>query len=366
MSKIKGVWIDAAIWNLEGFSIMEKLFLQKIKELDNENGCVASNAFFSEFYSVSKSRCTQIIKSLETKGAIKITIIKKGKNITKRVLNILNTLLRKLNTSIKNIKHPYLENCEYNNKEDNNKEEEKKALLLKISNLEKENKKLKKELEEIKGLEIEPIDTRTNQHVTFGILDATHTLRNIYPTKELLLQKIKEITKEDKTEEWANSVFESFTQEGITNWYKNIRSVHKLKSSFDKWIENQHNFDLKDQETQSKKEKEQKVSLSDHFNKYFKKYSQSQIDGKIKEYEPIYAGLEFKYENIAKDYTNPTITAPFIFEVAKTNLGRHMAGHTEEKRIHGLKKWIKELNDYTRNKADIRTEFYNWTYKKDR
>lgn len=111
----KGIWIPKEIWLHKDLTIMEKLFLVEIDSLDNENGCYASNAHFAEFFGISKGRCSQIIKSLEAKKLITIELQRDGKNITKRVLRILNTLFNKLNTPIKKTKYPYLENDEGNN-----------------------------------------------------------------------------------------------------------------------------------------------------------------------------------------------------------------------------------------------------------
>lgn len=119
----KGIWIPKEIWLSKDLTIMEKLFLVEIESLDNENGCFASNAHFAEMFEISKGRCTQIIKSLESKGYVKIQLIREQKVISKRlirVVNKLNTLFNKLNTPIKNIKQGYLENDEGNNTLTNN------------------------------------------------------------------------------------------------------------------------------------------------------------------------------------------------------------------------------------------------------
>lgn len=107
----KGIWIPAEIWLNQDLTVMEKLFLVEIDSLDNDNGCFASNAYFSKFFGISKGRCTQIIKSLEAKNLVKIELIREGKKITKRVLRVFN----KLNRGIKYSKQGYLENAEDNN-----------------------------------------------------------------------------------------------------------------------------------------------------------------------------------------------------------------------------------------------------------
>lgn len=112
----KGIWIPKEIWLAEDLTLIEKIFLIEIDSLNNESGCFASNSYFSEFFNISKGRCTQVIKSLESKNRIKIELERKGKQITKRTLRVVNFL----NTPSKNIKHPYLENDDVNNTSSNN------------------------------------------------------------------------------------------------------------------------------------------------------------------------------------------------------------------------------------------------------
>ena len=131
----KGIWIDKKIWLNKDLTVMEKLFLVEIDSLDNERGCFASNAHFSELFGVSKGRCTQIIKSLESKKLISITIHREGKVISRRVIRILNRVVNKLNTPIKKTKYPYLENDEgINTLVNNTKERESRAHLFLKSN----------------------------------------------------------------------------------------------------------------------------------------------------------------------------------------------------------------------------------------
>lgn len=107
----KGVWIPKEIWLSKNITMVEKFFLLEIDSLDSKKGCFASNAHFSELFGLSKGRCTQVIKQLESKNYIKITLIYEGKQITKRLIKVVN----KLNRGIKNIKLGYLENDEGTN-----------------------------------------------------------------------------------------------------------------------------------------------------------------------------------------------------------------------------------------------------------
>jgi uncharacterized phage protein (TIGR02220 family) len=109
----KGVWIPKEIWLDKGLTWMEKLFLTEINSLDNENGCFASNKYFSNFFSLTDSRCSQIINSLIKKKYLSVKYInkKESKEIEYRVLNILNTCIKNIKQGIKDIKGGYLENA---------------------------------------------------------------------------------------------------------------------------------------------------------------------------------------------------------------------------------------------------------------
>ena len=122
----KGVWIPKDVWLNKDLSIMEKLFLVEIDSLDGSKNCFASNAHFAEFFGISKGRCTQIIKSLEAKGFLKITLVKKGKLVQKRlikVVNKLNQVVNKLNQGSEKTKSGYLENDEGSNTSNSNTKE---------------------------------------------------------------------------------------------------------------------------------------------------------------------------------------------------------------------------------------------------
>ncbi len=123
----KGVWIPKEIWLSTDLKVMEKLILVEIDSLDNEDGCFASNEHFSKFFSLSKNRCSEIIKSLEKKGYIAIDYIRQANNkaIEKRVIRCIRNIdggIRKTDRPLRNIDRPirkteggYSENCEDNN-----------------------------------------------------------------------------------------------------------------------------------------------------------------------------------------------------------------------------------------------------------
>jgi hypothetical protein len=122
----KGIWIPKEVWLSKDLTTIEKLFLVEIDSLDNKDGCFASNKYFAEFFGISKGRCTQIIKSLESKMFVNITLIREGKQVVKRLIRVVN----KLNNPSKYSKQPYLENAQDNNTSISNTERETKFLSL--------------------------------------------------------------------------------------------------------------------------------------------------------------------------------------------------------------------------------------------
>ncbi|NKF05703.1 conserved phage C-terminal domain-containing protein [Clostridium gasigenes] len=86
----RGIWISTEIWQNEDLTLIEKLFIVKINALDGEKGCYASNRYFGEFFKLSKSRCSAIIKNLKNKGYIAINYVyEEGKYaIERRVIKI--------------------------------------------------------------------------------------------------------------------------------------------------------------------------------------------------------------------------------------------------------------------------------------
>ena len=83
----KGIWIPREIWVSKELSMQEKIFLAEIHSLDNENGCIASNAYFAQFFGLSKSRVSAIISSLCKKGYCEVNLTyKANKEVDKRVI----------------------------------------------------------------------------------------------------------------------------------------------------------------------------------------------------------------------------------------------------------------------------------------
>ena len=107
----KGIWIPKEVWLNKELKIIEKLFLVEIDSLDNEYGCFASNKYFSEFFGITKGRCSQVITKLKEKRLIDIRFEKEGKVIVKRIIKVVNKLNRVFNKSSEG----YLENDKDNN-----------------------------------------------------------------------------------------------------------------------------------------------------------------------------------------------------------------------------------------------------------
>lgn len=86
----KGVWIPKEIWLTKELTLQEKVFLVEISSLDNDDGCWAGNAYFADFFQLSKSRVSQIISSLEKKELIYISYLYKedSKEIDKRIIRV--------------------------------------------------------------------------------------------------------------------------------------------------------------------------------------------------------------------------------------------------------------------------------------
>lgn len=104
--KFKGVWIPADYWLDENLSIMEVVLITEIDSLDGENGCFASNKHFADFLGVTSGRASQLITNLKEKGYIETTYTTNN-NVTQRIIrlvNKLNTPVKKLNKGIKNTK----------------------------------------------------------------------------------------------------------------------------------------------------------------------------------------------------------------------------------------------------------------------
>lgn len=94
----KGIWIPKEIWLSKDLTTQEKLFLVEIDSLDNEEGCTAGNQYFADFFEISTTRVSLVIKSLITKGYITSKMVYKenSKQISHRVLKVEMSTQEKL------------------------------------------------------------------------------------------------------------------------------------------------------------------------------------------------------------------------------------------------------------------------------
>ena len=202
-------------------------------------------------------------------------------------------------------------------------------------------------------------------NVSFGIKDAQTTLQNIYEPKGWLIAKVKELTEADRSQEWCYNVLHDFATTGITNYHSRITCPNKLNDKFCNWIKNAIKFE---QENEAKAKKENKsLSMNDHLkaNMIPKNYNYIKRKGKLDEYIADFKNYEFKYNNIAKAYKNKSITAPLIYEIAHTSLGRGLHGTTELKKIDSLKAFVNNLSDYNQSQGDIRKLIQEHSKKTD-
>jgi len=116
----KGIWIPAEVWLNKDLNVMEKLFLVEIDSLDNINGCVASNGYFADFFGLSKSRCSEIISSLEAKKLIKVLIKSDAKKIKSRTIKVRFKVFGKPKGGIRKTEGGYSENTQCSNTSSNN------------------------------------------------------------------------------------------------------------------------------------------------------------------------------------------------------------------------------------------------------
>jgi len=93
----KGIWITAEVWLSAELTMQEKLFLVEIESLDNEDGCYATNQYFSDFFGISKVRVSEVISSLIFKGFLVSNIDKSEGN--ERTIRVVKTRMQALKDS---------------------------------------------------------------------------------------------------------------------------------------------------------------------------------------------------------------------------------------------------------------------------
>ena len=103
----KGVWIPKEVYLDKKLSWFEKILLVEIWNLDNDNGCFASNEYFAEFLGVTTVHISRSISHLKDEGYLISEFID-----NKRILRAFNKNVKVLLTDgltaiNKNVKHIY-------------------------------------------------------------------------------------------------------------------------------------------------------------------------------------------------------------------------------------------------------------------
>lgn len=81
----RGIWIPAEVWLSQEMTLQEKVMLVEINSLQHpDRGCFKSNRALSEFFSLSISRVSEIIASLDRKGLVRVDLIRDGRQVVER------------------------------------------------------------------------------------------------------------------------------------------------------------------------------------------------------------------------------------------------------------------------------------------
>ena len=67
----KGIWIPKEIWLHQELSIEEKVLLAEIESLDGEDGCFASNEYFTKFFNWRERKLQDHLAKLKNLDLIK-------------------------------------------------------------------------------------------------------------------------------------------------------------------------------------------------------------------------------------------------------------------------------------------------------
>jgi len=296
MSKLKGVWIDGLLWESKEFKPIEMHLLQKIKDLDNDNGCTAMNAWFADFLGVSKSRVSQLISKFKSKKLISVKLKYNGKEVIGRVIRILKggmlyfkEGMLKTNNPLSNPKDPSLifsgdSNRVLSNRVNslielnNSKEERIKQLeqeLFELKNQdakEREKDSAKKEKRVFPDItarksykveedeqERDPRDMRTNPQNTFSSdqVEAIATLLAIYPKDnyQLLIDCQQENKGLTPTNDQIKLCRESYITAGLLqySYLKCISDINLFQKQFIQWIPKHLKFLEKGEKFKAKK-----------------------------------------------------------------------------------------------------------------
>lgn len=89
-NKCKEIRILTEILKVKNLTITQKVLLSQIEALDKEEGCFATNSYFAELFSLSKTQVSNIISDLKRKGWINVEMVYKNnsKEIEKRIIRV--------------------------------------------------------------------------------------------------------------------------------------------------------------------------------------------------------------------------------------------------------------------------------------
>jgi hypothetical protein len=198
-------------------------------------------------------------------------------------------------------------------------------------------------------------DKRINQQLPFDSVTSNKTLNAIFADKNEAIQEVQQIFGQEVTENDVSIAIQSFCTVAITNYdaYRGIRSVEKLKNKFIGWIPKS----VKYQATQKPlSQKTENLDLEKYILQYYpKELKHWKKNGEFERLEKLLATDKFKLTNISKNKKNASYTALFLFECCHMRLGNRLNGSTPQRKLESLDRWEKGLNDYNRNKGDLRS-----------
>jgi hypothetical protein len=197
-------------------------------------------------------------------------------------------------------------------------------------------------------------DKRINQQLPFDSVTSNKTLNAIFADKNEAIQEVKQIFGQEVTKNDVSIAIQSFCTVAITNYdaYRGIRSVEKLKNKFIGWIPKS----VKYQATQKPlSQKTENLNLEKYILQYYpKELRHWKKNGEFERLEKLLATDKFKLTNMSKNKKNASYTALFLFECRHMRLGNRLNGSTPQRKLESLDRWEKGLNDYNRNKGDLR------------
>jgi len=112
----KGVWIPKEIYLLEDLNWTEKILLIEIDSLNNEDGCFATNKYFSEFLGVKQNTISLSISKLKKLGLIyQESFDGRRRVLRSRINNSKADFEKNQRQHLKKIKGSILKKSKYNN-----------------------------------------------------------------------------------------------------------------------------------------------------------------------------------------------------------------------------------------------------------